>query len=201
MQAYTQLKEEIRQLLVRTQVMLIGAIIIAPILFVIEFGPPLIRMLQAGSGLQENYAGQVTSQYIVNILKVASDYSFSKSIIVFIIWAIVGLMAYFAVVSFVRWALSVSNELIVDTQYSRGQAAKLLITHFGQKFLVALVFAIFLVVSFLYLIPYWMDMMRIFVYDMSWINSSLLFLGLLGFITTIYALWSFAYLTWLYEES
>lgn len=201
MQAYTQLKEEIRQLLVRTQVMLIGAIIIAPILFVIEFGPPLIRMLQAGSGLQENYAGQVTSQYIVNILKVASDYSLSKSIIIFIIWAIVGLMAYFAVVSFVRWALSVSNELIVDTQYSRGQAAKLLIAHFGQKFLVALVFAIFLVVSFLYLIPYWMDMMRIFVYDMSWVNSSLLFLGLLGFTTTIYALWSFAYLTWLYEES
>lgn len=201
MQAYTQLKEEIRQLMVRTQVMLIGAIIIAPILFIIEFGPPLIRMLQAGSGLQENYAGQVTSQYIVNILKVASDYSFSKSIIVFIIWAIVGLLAYFAVISFVRWALSVSNEIIVDTQYSKSQAAKLLIAHFGQKFLVALVFVGFLVAGVIYLIPYWMDMMRIFVYDMSWINSSLLLLGLLGFTATIYALWSFAYLTWLYEES
>ena len=201
MQAYNQLKEEIRQLLVRTQTMLIGAIIIAPIIFVTEFGPPLVRMLQAGSGLQENYAGQVTSQYIVKLLKAASDYTFSKSIIVFIIWAAVGLLAYFAVISFVRWAMSVTNEIIVDTQYSKPAAAKLLVKHFGAKFLVALVFVGFLAVGFLYLIPYWMDMMRIFVYDMSWVNSSLLLLGLLGFTTTIYALWSFAYLTWLYEES
>lgn len=201
MEAYNQLKVEIRQLLVRTQVMLIGSIIIAPIVFVIEFGPVLVRMLQTGSGLQENYAGQVTSQYIFQLLREASAYSFSKSIIVFVIWAVVGLVAYFAVISFVRWAISVSNEIIVDTKQSKGRAAQLIISHFGQKLIFAMLFAVFMAAGFLYLIPYWMDMVRIFIYDMSWVNSSLLLLGVLGFTVTVYALWSFAYLTWLYEES
>jgi hypothetical protein len=201
MQALIQLKDELRQFLIRTQTMLIGSIVIAPFVFIIEFGPLLINMLQTGSGLQENYAGQVTSQYILAFLKDVSTFSASKALVVFIIWAGVGLMAYFALAGLIRWAMSVYNEIVVDTQYSPAKATRLLITHFALKFFVFAGFVLFVGLCVVVLLPYWMDMVRIFIYDMSWVNSSLLLLGILGLTTTIYLLWSFAYLTWVYEET
>lgn len=181
--------------------MLIGAIILAPIIFVTQFGAQIITMVQSGSGLQENYAGQVTSEYVDGLLRGLSTYSASKVAGVFIIWATVGVLAYVGLLALVRAVIAVRNEVVVDTKYRKGSPAKLLALHFAQKFLVGISFIAFLAVSILYLLPYWMDMLRIFVFETSWANGGFLIGGLLGLTLNIYVLWSFAYLTWIYEES
>lgn len=200
MQAVDHLFTELRQLLIRTQTILIGSIILAPIIFVIEFGPQIIRILQTGSGLHDNYAGEVTSQYIVRLLREASAYSFSKNIAVFVIWALAGVLAYVLSIAALRWMTAVRNEIVIDTSYSKGSAAKLIALHFTQKIAVFLIFCIFAAACFLLFIPYSMDLMRIFMYDLRWFNAPLLLLGLLGLTCTMYVLASFAYLAWLYEE-
>lgn len=193
---------KVRQILLVTQLQMIGSFVLALIIFLVEFGPAVVQYIERGSQINAGVTGKTVSEYVLELLRRISAMPHAGDIITVLFWAIAAGLLYAAFVVAANIIISIRNEITVDMNYSKGSVAKVLIKRFGSKILAVCAFAILCAASIFLFVPYWMDMFSIFIFSGLRLDHALfLLVGFFGLFLNIYAVWSAAYFTWVYEES
>lgn len=196
------LTEKILQIFIRTPVQLIGSFLIALAVFLVEFSPLLVRNFEAAGEVAPGETSKTVSEYVLYFVKGLETLPLIKDIVLIIFWGGVAVCAYLLFLAVSNALIVIRNEYVVDTQYTRGDTTRALITHFGNKILAAFWFLVLAGLSVVFLIPYFMDMLKIFASTPIGFDTAHYFLiGFFGLMANIYVVWATAYFTWIYEES
>jgi hypothetical protein len=193
---------KIWQIFLLTQLQLVGSLVLAIAVFLIEFSNPIIHILESGSQVTAGLANKTASEYVHSFLQKISELPHTDDIIIILLWALSAITLYLVAISLYNVFISIRNEIVVDVNYSKGSAAKVLASRFGAKALVAGSFVVVCIVSIIWLIPYWMNMLSIFVFSgLDLRNSVFLLVGFLGLMLNIYLIWTAAHFARIYEKS
>jgi hypothetical protein len=197
------LLSKIKQIILITPTQLVASFVIALFIFLVEFGPIMIRAFESGSQVNAGDTNKTVSGYVLTFLQRLNEVPNAKVIAAGVVSAIAGIAIYAILVALYRIIIDIREEIEVDASITKKEAlAKVLLTRFGIKILVAIGFGVFLLITLLFLIPYWMDLLSIFVYTGLKLSSAYyLVAGLFGLMMNIYILWIIAHFTWIYEES
>lgn len=162
----------------------------------------MVSVFESGSRAPSDELNLTVSQYTLQFLKRLNDVPNAKVIAAGLVSAVVGVVLYSGVIALVRVIGDIRQEIAVDKSITNSSFSSVLIARLSSKILAAIGFIWLLVISFWFLIPYWMSLMSLFVYNglqLSFIHY--LLFGLIGLSINIYAIWVIAHLTWVYEES
>lgn len=196
------LLQKTKQILLLTQVQLLGSFVLALAAFLVEFGAAIIQVLESDSQVTVGITGKTGSGYVLGFLRYISSLPYADNIITGLFFATAAVFLYFAFIALGNIMVSIRNEIVVDVNYSKGSVIKILLTRFGAKILAAGCFVLLCAASILLFVPFWMNMLGIFVYSgLNLHQVVLLMVGFLGLVLNIYAVWTAAYFTWTYEES
>ena len=197
------LLSKIKQIILITPVQLIGSFVVALFVFLIEFGPVMIQVFESDSQLTVGDTNNTVSGYISVMLQHLNDIPNAKVIAAGLVSALAGIALYAGLVALYRIIIDIREEVEVDTTIAKKDSlAAVLLTRFSVKILVAICFTAFLILSIWFLIPYWMNLLTIFVYTGLRLRYIyFLVIGLIGLMINIYILWIVAHFTWMYEES
>ncbi len=196
------LVSKIRQIFLLTQTKLMASVVLALIIFLVEFSKIILQSFESGSGTPVGTTGTTISDNVLNILHDISALPNAEDVVTALFWAVTAVVVFSIGVAIKNIITSIENEIAADLNAPKKSIPKLLITRFSEKILAAASFAALSAISILILIPYWMDLLRIFAFSNFDIGHGLYFLaGFTGLVATIYIVWVAAYFIWIYEES
>lgn len=196
------LGSKIIQIFLRTQVQLLGSLVLALVIILIEYGAIIIHAVESGSAVPVGDTGKTVSSHVLGFLRYLSNLQNADNIFTGLFWAVVAVLLYYAFITISNIIISIRNEVVVDVNYSKGSVAKVLFARFGSKILAVCAFVALLAASIFVLVPFWMDLIGNFVFSgLHLADIPLLLTGYLGLAVNIYVVWSAAYFTWIYEES
>jgi hypothetical protein len=192
---------QIKQIFLLTQTQLIASCVLAIFIFLIEFSPILLNIFEAGSAVPQGEAEQTISQYVNGFLQYLNDLPHSRDVIVALFWGLVAILVYFLYISASNAVIIARNEIVTDTKYAKGSVIGTLIARFGSKMLAIAAFGVFIGVSLIYALPYWMHLLTVFVYsNATFVVLEYLIYGLVGLALNIYLVCAAAYFIWVYEQ-
>ena len=194
---------QIKKLFSLTQNFFIYSFLLAVVVFFVQFSPAILQILGSSSDTPNADAQKTISQYIVTFLQWLSSLPRASTVIVGLFWAVCALLLYLLYIFVANIVISTRNEIVVDTDNApKDKATASIVRHLGTKALVALLYFIYLVISLAVLIPYWMNLLHIYVYSgMALKNLGYMIAGIVGLTLTMYLISASAYLIWKYEES
>lgn len=191
-----------RQIFLLTEKQMLGSVLIALAIFLVEFAPHFIQAIEKGSKVAAGETGKSVSQYVIYFWQYLSEQPYANIVINGIIWAFIGIVVYSAVVAVNNIVVDIKNEIIVDSQYAGDSLAKVLAGRFAGKILAALGFVALVALSVFISVPFLMDLLKSFVQSgMALTRAHELIIGLVGLGLNIYIVWAAAHFTWIYEES
>lgn len=184
-----------------TGTQLIGSFVLALAIFLVEYSPAIIRFIEGGSEVTVGSTGKTVSDHVLSFLRYLSDLPHAGEITTGLFFAGAAVVIYLAFIALNNFIITIRNEIAVDMYVSKGQFAKVFLTRLGAKALAAGAFGLLVAVSIFLLIPYWMNLLNIFVESGLALDHGLYLLGgFTGLAANIYVVWTAAYFTWIYEE-
>lgn len=186
-----------------TQMYFVYSLLLAAIVFFVEFSAPILQILGDSAQAPNEYTQKTVSQYVISFLQWLSELPQANNVIVGLFWAGAAVLLYFLYITLSNMYIATRNEYIVDVNNSKKQnRSQLLVNRFGSKILIGLGYFIFAVVSIVYLIPYFMNLLHIYVYSgMRWTDFGYLIAGIVGLTGVFYLLSACAVVIWKYEQS
>lgn len=188
------LSTKIKQILLVTERQMIGSIILAIAIFLIEYSAFIFRVFEDGSAVPEGIAAQTVSQEVSRFLQYINDLPYANNIATALFWALAAIFLYIAYNIAKNIVIDARNEVIVDTSYANNSIGQLLVRRFSRKIAIVLGFFALIALTALFLLPYWMGLLTIFVYSGLLLKDTpFLIMGLCGLAVNIYAVWIFAH--------
>lgn len=196
---YIKLFSQLKQTVTLTQQKLFYSAVFTLLFFVIQFLPYLFRAIEGNQASTQGYLGLLTSEVLSKELSRLSQLPYSDVLTIVALYCITGLAVVALFTGLRNTILLTHNEI---AERFGGTKTKLSYLIFARKITRYALFLCFLCLSILYLVPYWTNLMSIFVYSgMSISNIGYFFAGFLGMTINIYIIWVIIQFIWFHQKS
>ncbi len=189
----------LKKIFVLTQGKLLYSALFSLAIFIFQFLPYIYHSIEGNEANTRGYLGTYTSEIISQKLHELSQRPYSDVATVILLYCFVGVAVLAIFIGLRNTFVVTRNEI---SQKFGKSSNKLTFFIFARKIVRYMLFLCFIVLSVVYLLGYWLDLMSIFVYTgMDISDVGYMIAGYVGLTLNIYVVWVIIHLIWFHQKT